>query len=121
MPSEATVESFIAMVESNDHGGAIEHFYTEDATMQENFDAPRHGRDTLAARERAFLRRWAKVESRCVRPVFRTGDHVVIRWQFTFTAPDGIVTRVDEIAYQLWTGEKIAEERFYYDPKQMQG
>ena len=44
MPSEATLESFIALVESNDHVAAIERFYTEDATMQENLDEPRKGR-----------------------------------------------------------------------------
>ncbi len=28
--------------------------------------------------------------------------------------------QMDELAYQRWDGNKIAEERFYYDPKQMQ-
>ena len=121
MPSEATLESFIAVVESNAHVDAIERFYTEDATMQENLDPPRKGRSALAAREAEFLKLWAKVESRCVRPAFRSGDHVVIRWNFEFTAADGATRKMDELAYQRWDGEKIAEERFYYDPKQVRG
>ena len=121
MPSEAQFEAFIALVESNAHDTAIERFYTEDASMQENLDAPRKGRDTLVAGERAFLKRWAKVESHCVRPAFRSGDNVVIRWLFEFTAHDGTKRQMDELAYQRWQGDKIAEERFYYDPKQMRG
>jgi ketosteroid isomerase-like protein len=121
LPTEPELESFIALVESNAHDTAIESFYAEDASMQENLDAPRKGRNTLVSGERAFLKRWARVESHCVRPVFRTGDHVVIRWNFAFTAPDGSITRMDELAYQRWQGDKIVEERFYYDPKQMRG
>jgi SnoaL-like domain len=119
VPSEAQLESFIALVESNQHVAAIERFYAEDASMQENLDAPRKGRALLAAGESAFLERWAKVESQCVRPAFRSGDNVVIRWIFEFTAPDGAKRKMDEIAYQRWQGDEIVEERFYYDPKQM--
>jgi ketosteroid isomerase-like protein len=121
VPTEAVLESFIAVVESNDHVGAIERFYAADASMQENLDPPRKGRDTLVAGERAMLKRWIKVESHCVRPAFHDGDKVVIRWKFAFTAPDGSVLTMDELAYQRWQGDKIVEERFYYDPKQMRG
>ena len=68
-----------------------------------------------------FLKLWAKVESHCVRPAFRSGDNVVIRWNFAFTAADGQTRKMDELAYQRWQGDKIVEERFYYDPKQMTG
>jgi hypothetical protein len=121
VPNEAELESFIALVESNAHDAAIERYYAEDATMQENFDPPRKGRDTLVANERAFLQRWSKVRSQCIRPVFRDGDHVVIRWVFEFTGPRGNTRKIDEIAYQRWQDDKIVWERFYYDPKQMQG
>ena len=119
MPDANELEAFIALVESNDHVRAIERFYAEDATMQENLDDPRKGREVLMAGERMFLTRWAKVESHCVRPVLHAGNHVVIRWNFAFTAPDGKTMTMDELAYQRWQGNKIVEERFYYDPKQM--
>lgn len=32
------------------------------------------------------------------------------------TGKDGKVRRLDEIALQEWRGEKIARERFFYDP-----
>ena len=118
MPTPATVEAFIARVESNDHVGAIRDFYTEDATMRENFEPPRAGRDALMAHEARALARTASVTSQCVRPVFANGDHVVIRWIFEFTARDGTRARIEELAYQRWAGDRIAEEQFFYDPKQ---
>ena len=47
MPSRDTVERFVAMVVSGDHVGAIEAFYAEDASMQENLAPPRVGKAAL--------------------------------------------------------------------------
>ena len=66
MPSRARLDEFIAAVVSGDHAGAIERFYTEDASMQENAAAPRVGRDVLVAHERAVLERVKSVTSTCV-------------------------------------------------------
>ena len=118
MPSATTLEAFIACVESNAHVEAIRDFYAEDASMRENFDAPRVGRDVLMAHEAKALARAASVTSQCVRPVFVNGDHVVIRWIFEFTSKEGTRARIEELAYQRWRGEKIFEEQFFYDPKQ---
>jgi len=121
MPDRKTVEALIAMVEGGAHDTAIERFYAPEASMQENLDPPRQGRDGLVARERAVMAAAKSIESECVRPFFLDGDHVVIRWIFAFTFADGRKRRLDELTYQRWQGEQIAEERFYYDPKQMQG
>lgn len=118
MPSSDTLERFIARVESNAHVEAIQEFYTENASMQENMTPPRVGRDKLVAHEAAALARAVSVQSTCVRPAFANGDHVVIRWIFEFTWKDGSVGRIEELAYQRWEGEKIAQEQFFYDPKQ---
>jgi ketosteroid isomerase-like protein len=112
------LEAFIARVESNAHVDAIHDFYTEDASMRENFDAPRVGRDALMANETKVLERMAAVHSQCVRPVFVDGDRAVVRWVFEFTAKDGKKARIEELAYQRWRGERICEEQFFYDPKQ---
>jgi hypothetical protein len=29
------------------------------------------------------------------------------------------MTRIEELAYQRWEGERIAEETFFYDPAQL--
>jgi hypothetical protein len=57
------------------------------------------------------------VQSKCVRPVFVSGDRVVIRI-FEFEWLDGSVTRMEALASQRWEGERIAEETFFYDPAQ---
>jgi len=118
MPSAQTLERFIARVESNAHVEAIEEFYTEGASMRENTAAPRVGRATLAAQERATLARVRSVQSRCVRPVLVNGDVVVVRWIFRFESHDGRVRELEELAWQRWEGERIAEEQFFYDPAQ---
>ncbi|MGR4870112.1 nuclear transport factor 2 family protein [Variovorax sp. LARHSF232] len=118
MPSAATLQAFIAAVESGAHAQAIEDYYTEGATMRENQGEPRRGRDVLVAHEKAVLARTAKVVSECVQPVFVNGDHVVIRWIFTFTGLDGSTRRMEELAWQRWEGERIAQEEFFYDPAQ---
>ena len=33
---------------------------------------------------------------------------------------DGTSFRMEEIAWQRWRGERIVEERFFYDPAQLQ-
>jgi ketosteroid isomerase-like protein len=116
VPSRETVERFIAMVESNDHVRAIEEFYAEDASMQENLAPPRVGRDVLVAHEKAALARVASVHTHKVRTFLVDGDHVAIHWTFDFTLPDGASRRFDEVALQTWRGEKIVVERFFYDP-----
>jgi hypothetical protein len=118
MPAADTLERFIALVEQNAHIEAVEAFYTADASMQENQSPPRIGRDSHVANERRVLSKAKTLTSTCVRPVFVNGDKVVIRWVFRFEWLDGTLTRMEELAYQRWEGERIAEETFFYDPAQ---
>src|ERR1700753_419235 len=113
MRSRARRDAFIATVESNDHAGAIERFYTEDASMQENATPPRVGRDKLVAHERAFLDTLSQVTSKAVTSVVE-GDNVAIRWVFDFVLKSGKVRRADEVALQEWRDDKIFRERFFY-------
>ena len=118
MPSAERLEAFIAAVESGAHAEAIENYYTEDATMRENQSEPRRGRAALVAHEQAVLERTESVVSTCVRPVLVNGDHVVIRWVFDFRFKGGKTMRMEELAWQRWAGDRIAEEEFFYDPAQ---
>ena len=118
MPTAGTLARFIARVEQNAHVEAIAEFYTADASMQENDASPRRGREALVAHEARALARAASVRSECVLPVFVNGDLVVIRWIFEFRWKDGRSGRIEELAYQRWEGERIAQEQFFYDPNQ---
>jgi hypothetical protein len=115
MPSRALLDEFIAVVESGDHAGAIERYYSEDASMQENTAPPRVGRDGLVAHERGILARTSKVYSKAMSSVLE-GDRVAIHWIFELTSRSGKVHRVDEVAMQEWCGDKIFRERFFYEP-----
>jgi hypothetical protein len=42
----------------------------------------------------------------------------VINWIFEFVDHEGRAFTLDELAVQLWRGERIVEERFHYDPAQ---
>jgi hypothetical protein len=73
MPSQKTLDDFVALVVSGKHDEALERFYTEDATMQDNLGDVRKGRDGLVARERAFMGRFKEIRTTCVKPVFVSG------------------------------------------------
>ena len=119
MPKRGTVESFIALVEAGDFVTAMERFYAADATMQENQDPPRKGLATLIEGERRTMARSRNIKAKCVRPALIDGDTVVIRWLFEFELNDGRKIELAEIAHQRWREEKMYEEKFFYDPKQM--
>jgi ketosteroid isomerase-like protein len=119
MPTRERVEAFVARVVSNDHVGAIEDYYWPDASMQENGQAPRVGRDALVAREAEFLAR-IKMHTHPPRAVLVDGDKVAIFWVFEITAPDGVTRRREELALQTWRGDRVQSERFFYDPAETQ-
>ena len=116
MPSFETLQAFAATVEANDHVGAIERFYAPDAATRENENAPITGRDVLADRERKVLASVASVTTTRIGPLLLDGDHSAIRWRFEFTAKDGSVRAIEEVAWQTWRGEQLIEEQFFYDP-----
>ena len=115
MPDRARVMEFVAMVVSGDHVGAIAKFYHEDATMQENRNAPRRGRDILMAHEERALSRIKRMHTHPADVVLVDGDNVAIRWTFDRISHEGPVTRLEEVALQVWKGDRILRERFYYD------
>jgi hypothetical protein len=119
MPARETVEAFVAQVLSNDHVGAIADWYAEDASMQENQDPPRVGREALMEGERQMLSGFSGVRTELLSPPMVEGDHVAIRWRFTFITRSGRELAQEEVAWQTWRGDKIWRETFFYDPKQM--
>jgi hypothetical protein len=119
MPSRATVDAFVALVESGDYVGAIEQFYAADASTRENNGAPRVGRDNLMAIERHVMAAHKQIEARRLAPVLIDADNVAIVWRFEFTTLHGTMRAMEEVAWQKWCGEQLLEEQFFYDPQQM--
>ncbi len=119
MPSLETLRAFADTVESNDHVGAILKFYAPEARTQENDGEWRIGREALAERERAVLASVAGVKTTRLGPLLLDGDTAAICWRFEFTGKDGKTRSMEEVAWQTWRGDKLIEERFFYDPRQM--
>jgi len=119
MPTRERVQALVAEVRANRFVEAIEEFYTDDASMQENLEEKRVGRTTLVARERAML---ASNRITTLGAEFLVdGDVVVVHWRFELVDADGHRFVLEELAHQRWRGDRIAEERFYYDPAQLAG
>ncbi|HWE47319.1 MAG TPA: nuclear transport factor 2 family protein [Caulobacteraceae bacterium] len=116
MPDRAVVEAFIRRVVSGAHAEAIEDFYAENASMQENHNPPRQGRAVLVAHEKAALARMKEIVTHPVGRWLLDGDRVVINWVFDITGQDGVTRRMDELSIQQWECDKIVREQFYYDP-----
>jgi len=119
MPSRERVEALIAMVEQGKYVEAIREFYAEDASMQENQEPPRTGRDRLIEHEWRMLSAHKEARTLPGSSFLLDGDRVVVHWVFEFTRADGARFRMDELAHQRWRGDRILEERFYYDPAQL--
>lgn len=115
MPSRERFEAFVAAVVGGDHVQAIADFYHEDASMQENGLEPRRGRDLLMAHEAKALARVERMLTHPPRATLVDGDLTVVQWVFDAAGKDGVVRRLEELALQRWRGDRIAEERFFYD------
>jgi ketosteroid isomerase-like protein len=118
MPNRDRVLALIAMVGQGRYVDALEAFYSEDASMQENLDPPRRGLKSLVDGERRVMAGFREIRTRKVETFFVAGDRAVINWAFDFVGHDGRTFTLDEIAVQRWQGDRIVEERFYYDPAQ---
>lgn len=115
MPTETRVREFIDAVVNGDHVEAIRNFYHEDASMRENLDPPRVGRDALVAYETAGQAKVKSVHTHQPETVLIDGDNVAIAWVFEMVDLKGVRRRLSEVAMQHWRGDRIAEERFVYD------
>ena len=120
MPSTTAVEAFVRQVMSGDHVGAIRDWYTDDAWMQENPGGPRRdGIQTLMAHEAQVLARFDSVETELLDPPLVDGDRVAVHWRFTFRRTGRNAMTIEEIAWQIWRGDRVCSEIFFYDPAQL--
>lgn len=115
MPSRKRVEQFIHAVVHGDHAEAIKDFYHADATMQENCEPPRRGRDNLITHEKKAMDRLQEMKTHPPKTVLVDGDDVMIMWTFDATDKKGVTRRLNEISHQLWSADGIMKERFVYD------
>ena len=92
----------------------FEEFYADNASMQENLDAPCVGKDANRAREIAFfgmVEAWhgGKLLASAVH-----GDTSFAEWEFdvTYKGAPRAVSR--QVSVRRWQDGKVVEERFYH-------
>jgi hypothetical protein len=115
MPNRERVQELISFAEQGKLEEAQREFYTEDATQQENGNAPRIGLAARLEADQDFIAKVAEVHLFKADSFVIEGDRVAINWVFEFTGTNGHRNRIDEIAYQVWQGDRIQSERFFYD------
>lgn len=91
MASREHIAAFVKMVEAGQYIEAMAAFYPDDCSAQ----------------------------ARCLAPPVVDGDTVVLPWVYVFPPLNGASPRFEELALQTWRGDKLASERFFYDPRQM--
>lgn len=119
MPTLERVRGYIARVEQQDYIGALALYYHQDAVMQENMGEERRGLHALMAHEMDLLVRYGNVPLRKIERFAIAGDTVFINYVFDLNVPGVGPRMLDEVAMQMWDGERIRRERFYYDPGQL--
>jgi ketosteroid isomerase-like protein len=115
MSTRERVQELVGYVQAGRIPEAIERFYADGATMQENRQPPTVGKAANLAREWAFgnsVERWHEVTARSIAV---EGDQVLIEWVFEYTTREGQRIRMEEVAQQTWRDGKIVRERFFYD------
>ena len=114
MSIKPQVLALIELVENGKMLDAMNAFYAENITMQENVSPPTVGFAANYARESAFYGSLEALKFTLV-SVLVEGDRAVINWMFDYTTADGKQYRMDEIAVQTWRNGKIVHERYIYD------
>ena len=115
MPTIERVKELIATVEAGRNLAAYQNFYTDDTIGQDNFGPERVGLAANIARQAAALENIAEVHENRAASFLVDGDRSAIEWVTDFVDKQGKRHRLREIAWQMWRGDRIAHERFYYD------
>jgi hypothetical protein len=115
MPTRARVQSLIDHVLQGKIVPAIEEFYADSVTMQENLHPPTVGKAANLEREKQFVAYVKQFHSATGDIIAIDGDNVVIHWTMDFDAVDGKRVVYNQLAWQTWSGDHIVRERFVYD------
>jgi ketosteroid isomerase-like protein len=114
MPTRDQVTQLVRLVEANRILDAIDQFYDESVSMQDNHNPPVVGKATNRERERQFFGGITVHQNRAL-SIAVDGEQVVINWLFEFTGGDGKRYRMDQLSHQEWKNGRVVKERFFYD------
>ena len=65
------------------------------------------------------MARFSSVTAERVGPILANGSNVAIHWRFEFTTAQAERRVLHEVAWQVWEGDQIIAEQFFYDVRQL--
>ena len=110
------VATLTGLIQSSQTLAAMERFYADDVTMQENETPPRVGKAVCLEHERRMLAGTTDFSARLIRQAIDEPNGVVFsEWGYSFTDLSGQRFSLTEVSVQQWDKELIQSEKFYYN------
>ncbi|UFH57024.1 nuclear transport factor 2 family protein [Spirosoma sp. KNUC1025] len=110
------VVALTQLIETNQTIEAMERFYTDNVTMQENDQPPRVGKAVCLAHERKLLAAVTELSSKLVSQAINEETGIVFsEWYMESTYPSGKRFSLNEVSVQHWVNNLICQEKFYYN------
>lgn len=94
---------------------AMDEFYAEGVSMQENAGEPTVGLAANIEREKQFLANVKAFHAFDVLNVATAPDLSIVESRMRFTDQNDNEVTLEQVSVQRWSGGKIASERFYYN------
>ncbi|MFL9481928.1 hypothetical protein ACI6Q2_04060 [Chitinophagaceae bacterium LWZ2-11] len=95
---------------------AMEVFYHNDVTMQENNDTVREGKQVCIDHEKKVLERTKEIKSKLISQAIDEVNSVVLsEWEFVFVNKENHTFIIQEVAVQRWKDDHIYQETFYHN------
>ena len=95
-------------------GRAMDEFYAEDVSMQENTESPTLGRAANLEREEAFMSNVAEWERCEVVAAAAKDDRTFSETVIEFIKKHGAHVTMAQVTRALWSEGRIVDERFYH-------
>jgi hypothetical protein len=93
---------------------AIERFYADHASLQENSEPPIVGKPAILERERGFLGGVESSKPPVLHNVAVGSDVTFSEWTYEMTLKNGKTWALHEVARRQWQAGRVVHERFYY-------
>jgi hypothetical protein len=104
-----------SLIESGETVRAIELYYHDAVSMQENEEPPRLGKTVNLAQEKKNVAAVKSANCTLLRQVIDEEQALVFsEWKLVFTYPNEETYQITEVALQEWKDGLVFKEKFYY-------
>ena len=94
---------------------AIELFYSDTVSMQENEETPRVGKQNCLDNEKQNLKNVKQFKCQLLNQAINNKENVVFsEWEITCTYNNNKTIKLTEVSVQHWEEGLISKEKFYY-------